>query len=434
MRTIAFTTELNLCSGCGVCAGVCPKGCIEWKFKDGFYQPEIDRDACISCGLCGKACPGLGHDFAELPEREAVKGAILFCRNAWSRDPAIRHVSASGGTVSVMVKSLLQKKIYDDAFLVDSYDYHGQLKTIPVTADDLKDVPASDYPKSRYLPVSHEDAIRYIRKNRDRKVIFVGTSCATRGIRKAVRSLSLEEKNYLYIGLFCDRVFQYNVMDYFQQSHVCEGKKLERLHFKNKESGGWPGNMKLFFADGSTAYLDQAERAKAKDYFMPERCLYCIDKLNVCADISVGDNYTGQNTSSLGSNSVIIRTESGLRAWITAEECLESYEVPVDRIMEGQYIDWRLNNLQYGKIKEEEVRKRTGETVVLNRNVSSERDMRDYSERLKRGREMLFAGKIYDTNPDALALQMKKSEKRENPGKLKSLLSRVGNHVKRQMR
>lgn len=73
--------------------------------------------------------------------------------------------------------------------------------------------------------------------------------------------------------------------------------------------------MKFIFTDGTVAYQDKAERVKIKNYFMPERCLYCIDKLNVYADISVGDNYTQQDSSLLGSNSVIIRTNIGMTVW-----------------------------------------------------------------------------------------------------------------------
>lgn len=71
------------------------------------------------------------------------------------------------------------------------------------------------------------------------------------------------------------------------------------FNFKNKDSGGWPGNMKFYFSDGKCVFKNKSERVKIKDYFKPERCVYCVDKLNVFADISLGDNYTDQNSSSL---------------------------------------------------------------------------------------------------------------------------------------
>jgi hypothetical protein len=106
--------------------------------------------------------------------------------------------------------------------------------------------------------------------------------------------------------------------------------------------------MKFFPEKGETFYVPLAERAKAKAYFMPERCLYCVDKLNACADISLGDNYTGRDESPLGSNSVIVRTESGMTAWNAVKEFLEIRPVGIADIQNAQALDWRLNQLYYG--------------------------------------------------------------------------------------
>lgn len=430
---ILFTIECNLCSGCGICVGVCPKCCIDWKRENGMYHPVIDKNSCISCGLCARVCPGLGHRYETQPDCTAVQGNVLLSCNAWSRSPEIRHVSASGGVVSTLIQHLLEDGVYDVAFLVDSYDYHRQLSTKPVIMQNVRDMFSSSYPKSRYLPVSHENAIAYAKCNQTKRIIYVGTSCAIRGFLSAVEQLHLSRENYLLIGLFCDRVFNYNVVDYYQQSDFCGGKELEKLHFKNKESGGWPGNMKFFFSDGSTIYQDKSERAKVKDYFMPECCLYCIDKLNVCADISLGDNYTQQNSSSLGSNSVIIRTEIGLAAWQRTAFLLESIEVSVKQIMEAQYIDWRLNNLCYGKLKEWEILKRTGQEIVLNTGITTKRNPLEYSERWKNSLQMLHAGEQYCNYPEKLQKQMDKVEKRRNQGIIRRFFSRAYNFVKRRI-
>lgn len=430
LTDISVTTEWNLCSGCGVCVGICPKHCIEWKREAGMYQPVINQNSCISCGSCASICPGLKHQYEKLSDRAAVQGNVLLSCNAWSKSSAVRHISASGGVVSTLVQQLLELGTYDIAFLVDSYDYHQQLSTKPVTIQEMKDVVSSSYPKSRYLPVSHENAIAYVKNNRAERVIFVGTSCAVRGFKSAVEKLHLPGENYLLIGLFCDRVFNYNVMDYYQQTAFCGEKKLENLHFKNKESGGWPGNMKFFFSDGSTAYQDKSERAKVKDYFMPERCLYCIDKLNVCADISLGDNYTQQDSSPLGSNSVIIRTEQGLAAWERAASLLESREVSVNQIMEAQYVDWRLNNLCYGKLKEQEILKKTGQQIVLNANIITDRKTQEYQNRWKSNMQMLHAGEMYSSHPEELQKQMVKDKKRQNPGMIRRFFSKVYHSIR----
>lgn len=429
-ENILCTVKWNLCSGCGICVGVCPKKCLSWKYRNGMYYPDIDADICVSCGICKKVCPGLGHRYEKSEGYKAVKGKVLISCNAWSRSPEIRHVSASGGVVSSIIQYLLENKFYDIAFLVDSYAYNQQVLTQPVMLQDVENISVSDYPKSRYIPVSHENAISYMKSNRSKKVILIGTSCAIRGFTSAIELLNLKRENYLMIGLFCDRVFNYNVAGYYQQSAFCHNKKLKKLHFKNKESGGWPGNMKFIFTDGSVGYQDKAERVKIKDYFMPERCLYCIDKLNVYADISVGDNYTQQDSSLLGSNSVIIRTNVGMTVWNRIKPLLEYNMISVEQIMKAQYIDGRLNNFYYGKLKEKTILKKTGEQIVLNEGIIMTQNSQRYRKTWKNNLSMLKAGECYCEKPKELQKQMKATTKKSKSGIGRRILKRGYRFVK----
>ena len=50
------------CSGCGACANICPKICIEMKADgEGFLYPNINIENCINCSLCEKVCPVLNE-------------------------------------------------------------------------------------------------------------------------------------------------------------------------------------------------------------------------------------------------------------------------------------------------------------------------------------------------------------------------------------
>lgn len=426
--TIKKTTQLDLCIGCGICKGICPKQCISWEEKDGLYVPGINHEDCIACGLCAQVCPGLRHQYPHQEIHTAVMGRVLLSCNAWSKDPIIRHISASGGTVSTLISTLLKKGTYDAAFLVDTYDYRSQLKSIKVTSNDVDNMGTSSFPKSRYLAVSHEIVISYIKINREKRVIFVGTSCAVRGFLSAVRQLGLDRDQYLVIGLFCDRVFTYNVLSYYQSPMFCGKQKLVQLHFKNKESGGWPGNMKFFFSDGSSSYQDKTEREKVKDYFMPERCLYCIDKLNVCADISLGDNYTQQDSSSLGSNSVIVRTERGLKIWEENSYALEIFPVSMEKIWASQHVDWRLNNYHYGKLKERSLFNSGLIENALNEGVICNGSSEEYLWRWKESLRDIYIGQQFETNPSMLFARMRAKDK---PNIIRSYVNRVVAHIRR---
>ena len=410
--TVKKTVDGGLCTPCGACAGVCPKNCICWERDKGLYLPHINPEQCVSCGLCASVCPGLGHTYeTKRSPKETVTGEYLECCNAWSRDPQVRHISASGGVVTTLVKTLLEQGIYNSVFCLDTYDYRNRLETKRKTGDTFfPDAETAAVPKSRYLPVSHEQAVRYMKEHRQERIILIATSCALRGILAVIDRLKLNRENYLLIGLFCDKVFNYNVISYFED-RFCQGQTLTALHFKNKESGGWPGDMKLFPEKSQPIYVPIHERGRVKAYFMPERCLYCVDKLNAQADISLGDNYTGIDASELGSNSVIIRTCWGKTAWDAAREGLETRPVEIGAIRKAQYLEGRLNNLYFADLKAA----RLGAGTDLNRGIIREQNCEIYRQAWDVNLKKLKAGQIYDQNPKALDKQMKKDIQKPNP-------------------
>ncbi len=263
----------------------------------------------------------------------------------------------------------------------------------------------------------------YMRTHPTDRLILVGTSCAIRGLTKVIKQLCRDREQYLLIGLFCDKVFSYNILDYYQQEKFCAGKTLVQLHFKNKESGGWPGDLKFHFSDGSTCYYDKSNRAGMKEYFMPERCLYCIDKLNVQADISLGDNYTGIHESPLGSNSVILRTERGLTAWQSASDWIEAHPISVGDISRAQALNWRANNAQYAVVKQKKVTEKTGEVLTLIQGVSVEENPHvtaGCSSMLAR----LRSGKVFLEHPEELEKQIRKASRVPLRRKVRGFLSK----------
>ena len=106
----------------------------------------------------------------------------IFC--AKSRNLNLRKNSTSGGVVTQLVKNLLESEAYESAFLVNGYDYHQQIFTKRYkSGDDL-----TESAGSRYLTVSHTEAVRYIIEHPDEKVIIVATGCAVDAILKTIKN------------------------------------------------------------------------------------------------------------------------------------------------------------------------------------------------------------------------------------------------------
>ena len=78
--TLQYNSEL--CTGCGMCVDVCPRGVFVMNGKKVCVE---DRDACIECGACMRNCafnalkvrPGVGCAYAIIMGR--LKGTEPAC-------------------------------------------------------------------------------------------------------------------------------------------------------------------------------------------------------------------------------------------------------------------------------------------------------------------------------------------------------------------
>ena len=55
------TFNENLCKGCGLCVGACPKGIVALSNKlnaKGYHPAEVkEQEKCIGCAFCATMCP-----------------------------------------------------------------------------------------------------------------------------------------------------------------------------------------------------------------------------------------------------------------------------------------------------------------------------------------------------------------------------------------
>lgn len=295
-----YVHDAKLCVSCGICAAVCPQKCIQMTWEKGQMLPVIDAVQCIHCGKCERVC-------SQSLENTCQTGPVTVCYSAWEKDPEKLKKSVSGGVITAMVDTLLADGSYDLAWLVAGVTVNGELAAAEYHAGDDLDQTR----KSKYVPVNFQAAATAMIDRPEAKMIFVATPCVVKSLLNLIKMHRLNRSNYLLIGLFCDRTLNYNVLSYFERF---SGKELQSINFRDKGKNGWPGEVKIYCSDGTEQYLSRLVRSFSKEYFQMECCLYCSDKLNDMADISIGDDYTYRKDK-LGKNSVIVRTELGAEAF-----------------------------------------------------------------------------------------------------------------------
>lgn len=60
--------DINLCKGCRLCVGQCPRGAIvplEEVNKRGYNIISVNEEQCIGCGICYTVCPDYVYSITE---------------------------------------------------------------------------------------------------------------------------------------------------------------------------------------------------------------------------------------------------------------------------------------------------------------------------------------------------------------------------------
>ena len=338
----------GLCIGCGLCAAICPINCIKMEVDNYDLKPHVDEKVCLNCGNCVKVCSSSDLKYINCFDIKNALGAeygdILWAK---SKDNKVLANSQSGGVVTTIVSKLLELGCYDDAFLVES----DSMMLPRSTQKYDKKSNLSKTTGSCYLTILHENAARYILNNPQKKVIIVATGCVISSFRKLIELRKLCENNYFFIGLFCDKTMNYAVQKYFSMHKVNHDRKIKSIAYRCKQAGGWPGNLRLNYSNGEYEDLPISERGRIKEYFMPERCIYCLDKLNVNSDISVGDNYISHRADKDGISSVIVRTQIGKKIWSELSYLFEFGLDNENELIESQRLEDKRQNYINGVIK-----------------------------------------------------------------------------------
>jgi len=195
--------------------------------------------------------------------------------------------------------------------------------------------------KSKYCPVPLLDALDEVKKLRS-PIAVVGVPCQIHGLRNILRRFARFGIDVAFtVGLICDRVLSYRAIDYLLRKSRLESDASTMLHYRDKEVSGFPGDVHAMNSHGSVV-LPARERQMVKSFFSPPRCLLCFDKMNILADIVVGDPHGIQGVDRVGGESaVVIRTDIGMGIFRSAAESrmVVARKVPYTDILKGQQID-----------------------------------------------------------------------------------------------
>jgi len=319
--TIELVVKHKLCTGCGTCAGICPRDAIDMVTDPGrgSYVPEVNKGRCIRCGLCYEACPGHSVDFeglsaalfGDVPEDIAL-GRYLGCYVGHATDEDVRYNGASGGLVSSLLIFALEEGLIDGA-LVTRMRRDQPLRPEPFLARTKEEILSAV--GSKYCPVPANMALKEMLDGDDR-IAVAGLPCHIQGIRKAEQCIPRLKTQIRYrISLACSLNFSFTGTARFLKDLGIAPDSVAVLQYRGR---GWPGSALIRLKDGTEQTLPYADCYRRLGPFSLGRCTLCSDMLGELSDLTCGDAWVPEimRTDQIGSSFAVTRTPE-------AEELLE---------------------------------------------------------------------------------------------------------------
>ena len=353
-RNIKKTLNADLCTGCGICEGACPTGAISTIVIKGNFRPRIDADKCVNCERCVKVCPGLGVNLIGLADKyqsdasnyDKMVGRYEKCFTGHSNNNEIRFHSASGGMVSQFLIWLLENKKIDGA-VVTEFDKESPLLVKTFIATTREDIISAR--SSKYAPVTLNRAAQDIKAAPGFRYVIVGLPCHIQGMRKLMDiDKKLREKVIGLFGIYCscgrsfyltehvfkERGISKDKITYFQyRDEGCLGKMVVKvpegdantIRVKKTNSESVLYNKDVVYKEHYQSYYHPL-----RSFFVPRRCLFCIDHYAELSDVCFGDiHIKPYSNDKIGVNSIIVKNKK----WLSLlEECQKAGEIHIDEV------------------------------------------------------------------------------------------------------
>lgn len=312
--TLSRVLAGDLCSGCGMCAGISGGAITLRTVAPGYTRPlqlaPIDdaTEATIAIGCPGSKvapwdAPTPVHPYWG-PYREVAAGHAT--------DPEVRFLGSSGGVASALLIFAIESGAVEAALHIAA-DPEAPTRNVLHWSRGRDDVLAGA--GSRYAassPLAEIDAALAS----GARFAFVGKPCDVSALRQlATRDPRVNRQIPIMLAFFCGGIPSHAGTDRIVRAMGLEPAELRGFRYRGQ---GWPGTARAELHDGRSgemSYADSWGGHLSKE--VQFRCKICPDAVGGVADVAVADAWYGGESGyptfeeQDGRSLVITRTQAG---------------------------------------------------------------------------------------------------------------------------
>ncbi|MFN8392381.1 MAG: Coenzyme F420 hydrogenase/dehydrogenase, beta subunit C-terminal domain [Bdellovibrionota bacterium] len=292
--------------------------------------------------------------FGQIQPLDDIHGQFDSGYLAYATDQALRSASASGGALTAMLVSLLERGVIDGALLVRPHKVqkHAGEAFIARTKTEILEARGSKYAITPTNVAFQEIA------NVPGRYAIVGLPCQIHGFHNAAAlDRRLKERVVLTIGLLCHAVIEHDPVESVMNRLTSAEGNVTGFVYRDGKPSGIPlatletGERLPAFFPRTVGYQPTTIELLNVFYRMytPLRCLTCLDATAELADVVFGDPWmpapSGEINFNDGFTYTLVRTARGASA---IDEARRAAAVSLHRLREDQA---RSSNVTMGREK-----------------------------------------------------------------------------------
>ena len=312
--TLALVARGQLCTGCGLCAGIGGGAVTMAMTEPGYLRPvqSATLDAAQEQGIAA-ACPAVTIDERPAaPNDDALWGPWHSVGTGYATDAVLRHQASSGGMISALLTHALATGLVDFVVQTGADPVLPLANATGVSRDAAAVMAAAGSRYTASAPLAELD--RWLAM--PGKFAFVGKPCDVSALRARARlDPRVDAKVPLMLAFFCAGI----------PSAAGTRRILDRLGVAESDvatfryrGDGWPGYATATRHDGSSermSYADSWGDILSKQ--VQFRCKICPDAVGGDADVAAADAWYGDERGypsfeeQDGRSLVVARTAAG---------------------------------------------------------------------------------------------------------------------------